>query len=844
MAVKSRSRSSVWKVLQFLVRFLGLNGLVAIAVGAVLWFALGHERAGLIVVIAGCSAVGLLLLIEIRGMAGAVASHRGAAAFNVFLQVALASALVVGGNLYAFSHYKRYDCTSDKTFTLDEKIRERLAQMRGETDIIVYLQHVSFGQRVDLRQDEYDQAAEKIIIEKVRDLAEQFQELGPRFRVHILDTQKKTYKDREKELKAISEDLIATIKKSPEDSIFFYTRETKHLQRLSFNDIYQLDKKASEEADDKKGNLVLIDQGIQNFAEKVFKIDEKKPRIGFAVIHQVLGQDGREDIGMTGLKAALSARDFEARDIVLWKRLQREPGALETGESRYELLDAQKNHYQRALKESEDEVKGVKKAKDYWHAKSAEEINKEYALVLTVRGLEPVSRKELEAFRKAQGRLPFTKNITEDYRVEVLKRLGEDLEEMDADIASSNRKLAKASEEQRKLPVENLAEQRRITDVRAKFSRVLADVDLLVVPRATLLNVLQGSTIPARYYPMDAAHIEAIKDYMKSGKPVLFCLGPMMNEPENPTPYDVSKDSLENLLSAFQVQMPNQAVLFGSEGEALAEIEDRDEPPGGGLVDIPAADFDWHIPAGSRGLGLLDLKAGPSIRTSMRLTAHALGDKSREGLKIRHPRPVYVVRTTWSAETIAGAVGSLALNWPLGPTQALVDLAAKSNKKFDEKAVFLMTDSDGWNEERPFLAEKWTPHFERPKSDDPNKGTVQEKRRGPFPIGVALEAEVPREWYDKDGTKKPKKIRLAVIGQGGIFMGDKLSPMREKLFLDVSNWLLGRENLLAKESTTWQYPRVHLEPEIKNLWEWTMRAGLPVLFLCLGINVWLVRRMR
>ena len=97
MAVKSRSRSSVWKLLQFTVRFLGLNGLIAAAVGAVLWQAIGYEEAGLIVIIAGGSAVALALLAEVRGLAGAVASHRGVAGANVFLQVALASALVIGG---------------------------------------------------------------------------------------------------------------------------------------------------------------------------------------------------------------------------------------------------------------------------------------------------------------------------------------------------------------------------------------------------------------------------------------------------------------------------------------------------------------------------------------------------------------------------------------------------------------------------------------------------------------------------------------------------------------------------------------------------------------------------
>ena len=48
-----------------------------------------------------------------------------------------------------------------------------------------------------LPHDEYDQAAEKKIIKKVEDLADQFQEIGPRFRVHVMDTQKKNYKELE-----------------------------------------------------------------------------------------------------------------------------------------------------------------------------------------------------------------------------------------------------------------------------------------------------------------------------------------------------------------------------------------------------------------------------------------------------------------------------------------------------------------------------------------------------------------------------------------------------------------------------------------------------------------------
>jgi hypothetical protein len=845
MAIKSRTRSTAWKAVHFLIRFLGLNGLVAVAIGLVLWHGLGYERAGLIVAIAGAVAVVVALLGEVRGVAESVVSHRGAAGINVLLQVALASVLVIGGNVYSFSHFKRYDCTRDKLFTLDEKISERLATLRGETDIIVYVQHVSFGQRVDLRQDDYDQAAEKIISDRVIDLVEQFQEAGPRFHIHILDTQKKNYKDREKALKAISEDLVGTIKKTPEDSIFFYARDTKNIQRLSFNDIYHLDKKASAEANDGKGNLVLIDCGVQNFAGKILKIEEKKPRVGFAVVHPLLGQDGREDIGMPGLKIALPARDFEGRDIVLWKRLQDEPAALEHEESRYEMLEAKKTNYDRILKERDEELKEARDDKKYWETSSIEEINKRYVLVQSFQGWAQITRKELEEFRKAQGRIPPTAKITEDYKTKEIAEWVEIIDALESEMTLKKERLEKTIVEKGRLRVDNLEEQRRIANVRDKFNRLLADIDMLVLPRATFINLLRREfpRIPSDVYPMHDTHIEAIKDFMKAGKPVMFLLGPM-NEPGDEPTIDPAKDSLEKLLTPFNVVLPNQAILFTSEGEAMEENRERMGPPGGNIVDIPPAEFDWKKTAGSRFISGLDFEAASPIRTSLRLTARGLGDKSSEGMKIRHPRPVYVVRTSWSPETVSGAIGAMSIGGFAGPSQALGDFYTKVNKKFDEKSVFLMTDTDCWNEERPIPTPKYAPRYKRPKNDDPDKGTVQEKRRGPFPIGVALEADVPREWYDSDATQMQQKVRIAVIGHGGVFVGDKLSPLREKLFLDVSNWLLGRENLLSQESATWQYPRVKLDSATKSLWEWGARLGLPLLFVYLGMIVWLLRRMR
>src|SRR5262249_45196749 len=78
---------------------------------------------------------------------------------------------------------------------------------------------------------------------------------------------------------------------------------------------------------------------------------------------------------------------------------------------------------------------------------------------------------------------------------------------------------------------ENLAEARRNTDLRSKTSRVLADCDLLVLPRMTLFNAARGERIPPAVYRLDPAQVDAIRQFAQSGKPLLVCLGPNNDAP-------------------------------------------------------------------------------------------------------------------------------------------------------------------------------------------------------------------------------------------------------------------------------------------------------------------------
>src|SRR5262249_37326718 len=159
-------------------------------------------------------------------------------------------------------------------------------------------------------------------------------------------------------------------------------------------------------------------------------------------------------------------------------------------------------------------------------------------------------------------------------------------------------------------------------------------------------------------------------------------------------------------------------------------------------------------------------------------TSLSLGRDKKFELRFRHPRPIYY-------EPPAG-------------------------QSLGYDATFLLTSSASWNDDQPFPTAKRTPHYERPKPGDPGAKTVDARRRGPFPIGVGVDAVGPVEWYPGSHSLPTTRVRVAAIGQGHFFVGTELSLAKEKLVLDVCNWLLGRDDQLPRADAVWSYPRVHL----------------------------------
>lgn len=847
MALKQSPFRFFWSRLHFVVRLAGLTGLLAAGAGLALYL-LDHgaareafEKLGdqcrealqglsrwdfgtafelaVWLVLGGALAAALALLIETALMLRFAAGRRSAFGANALVQMALALALLVGVNVFSAYHYFRFDWTHDRQFTLSAHLSapllEQLQRLKDSepTTIVVYQRNKSFSQLSD-KPDVYDYAASPRVVEKVRDLVDEFREMGGKFRVVVLDVEEEGYNDKLARLTAGAPELKEAIEKAPENSIFFHvagsqvggTKRPGKVQRLGFHDIFQLDKVGSEET----GNLVLLNQGVDAFARKLLNIEEKRPRIALGIIHEVLGTEGSEELGMLGLKKTLVNRGFDVRDVILKKWSQfapPEPAVLTYDESKFERVDAQLAELEENLKNAEADLRTVSEMYKDFQTGKLDDLSKKYQ-------------------RQLRGR-----KATEEIRKIVLPQLKENIDLINFVLGQIRTEREELLKEKSGLQVENLQEQRRISDLKAKTERMLADCDLLILPRMTLFNVARvpPEVIPNQVYKLDDTQVEAIKDFLKAGKPVLACFGPP-NEPSglNLPPPSEAADSLENLFKDLGFNLPRQAVLFNVESKAFAQQR-------GGLlilganVEVPSVRFDLDpgegYPKGPAGAEAADKGKVNPIRESLQLTARSLGKDQKLELRLRHPRPVYYD--------------------PAHP------------KTLPYQATFMMTDPLSWNETQPFPTRERTPRYEKPKETDAANGTVEEKRRGPFPIAAAVETTLPQSWYE-DKEAKPATTRVAVIGHGGVFMGTNLTPVREKLLTDTCNWLLGRDDLLTRkevlvqepagtkrpDENAWQYPRVALSQRDKALWQWGIWLGLPALFAYLGLVVFMVRRLR
>jgi len=862
MKTDTRHRTTFGTRFRFLVRVLALFGLLAAAAGAVValpsfppvaelnaeYFQAAargehgnYQQVATLLLAGGAVALALWLLVEVVSALTLLTGRKTASGTNAAVQVALAAALLVVVNALSFSHYKRWDETRDSEFTIAPELREKLATLdpNTPTTIIALRVHKTASIAPD-RSDNYDAAAERKVVEKVRDLTDVLREFGPKFDVHVLDTEDEDYAEKLDALTKADDRkaLRAAIETAPENSIYFAANG--RFQRMAFNDFLLYDKTASKaDGRDKAArNLVLIPQGKGRFIDKLLAVEARKPVIGVAVVHPALSTKSEsERISLAAMRGVLERNGFEVKDVILknWGR-QLTPAARTFGENDFAATEAKYNLYSLAVTEREADIRRaevaireapgwLKKVNDALAAKDIDTARKHFAAAAEL----------LQEF--AIGRI-----TSPTVAQRVLDVLDESLPALRAEVVTFREKLDEVRPKYEEL-VKNdkLLESRRAGDVKERLRRFVDSCDLLVVPRLTVLNLSKGEAIPAWLQNWSADQADVVKAFIAAGKPVLFALGPTAGDSQRAgrEPPDARFD---DLLARFGITLGGQAIFTDVEGEAAAEGEDSF----GKGVEPPAIRVGT---AAADGKGANPLAA--AFQKSGRLVDNKLPIR-RSGF-----RPIY--------------------------------LSERARRTLPFTGVLASTTANTWNESRPLpeADDGYYPRFTPTKLGDPAKGTRDEERRGPFDVAVAVEAPVPTDWLapkldaaraaavagglaDLGGGfpvglalaalpsdaflpalppaqhPKPSAVRLVVLGNGGLFTGEKtMSSGEEALLLHSLNWQLHRDDKLPTATgEEWKYPRVKLDPVQKAAWTGGAVALLPLTCAVFGVIVLMIRRFR
>ncbi len=413
------------------------------------------------------------------------------------------------------------------------------------------------------------------------------------------------------------------------------------MQRLAFNEFLQLDKSASREADGGRANLVLLPQGIDTFARRVLAVQERRPKVAVCVVHELLttgAEDPDNRYTLAGLKRSLAAQGFDVVDVVLKK-------GWNSARSLSDLKPAADTREESALERLEGELEDADA-----EAASARAEVAQFEAVLGV--VEKVKGKPWEERRTLYQRLTRAA-ITEDREPELLalldrrlKRAKDELDDAAKKKVAAEAKLAEAMKDERPL------QDRRTADVAAKFTRQLADVDLLVVPRYTTEDAMKGPSVEASLHALSKEQAKVVKEFMKSGKPVLACLGPITPQvttaPGSP-PEEFDKefakeiaggaDEFEKMLAERGVELGRSVVLFDGETRAIT----RGDQFGGGPAGVPAV----AVGAADTPGALRPNPVAAAFRLSGR-TAEPVAEDAARGprqkfeLRLRAVRPVAV----------------------------------------------------------------------------------------------------------------------------------------------------------------------------------------------------------
>jgi hypothetical protein len=471
---------------------------------------------------------------------------------------------------------------------------------------------------------------------------------------------------------------------------------------------------------------------------------------------------------------------------------------------------------------------------------SARQPRLELQVTLFQKSKETVDKESLNQIEKKLEFVRFNQKFeTEDDRKAASAFLADAVKSLQDRLKANQEELDKVRPKYLEaMKNERAVEARRTTDVKLKLARAVADCDVLIVPRQTTPNLVTGDFLPPAIYSLTEDQAEVVKDFLKAGKPVLGLFGAVNPADARPIP-GFPEDALEGVFKRLGFEFSNLTVMYDAETRAMVE-QSGETLRAGGTVTVPPLTFD--IP----GKG----KAANPIAEAMKVSGRT--SEAQAQLRRNWFRPIY-------------------LNAQVAAKQKFVAIVAESGK-------------EAWGEEKPVPEGEYVPEFTPAKPDDPKRGTRDEERRGPFPVGAAIERTVPAEWFQPklvaeqarsivggavgswagltplvvepehyanllkpEDRPSPPTVRVAVYGHGGLIAGKSLDPAHEKLIVHTLNWQLKRDDRLPKDRPAeekWQFPRVGMSEKQSLYWRLGTAVGLPLACAYLGVLMLMLRKVR
>ncbi len=824
----TRHRTTAGSTFRFILRLFGLFGLVAAAAGGLIAYVQPDASAGfgLVLAAAGGGVVGLWVLAEVIGGLTLVAGEKSREGVVTVLLGVLAVAALVVVNLASAEWYARGDFTRDRRFTLDRELVDDLKKLDPNTPTTVLVLQLDKTSAYDPDQpDAITASAQQKVTEKVLDLIDELRqhpELSARFDVRVLSRKDERFEAQLADAARTQPGLKEAVEAAPESSIFFAANG--RVRRMPFSQFYLLDKTASRgkqaiggEANTAEANLVLAPQGKERFVRALVGLEQKRPKVGLLTIHPYLTSRKPEDEGTAafsafGLRTALEHDGCEVVDVVLKKGWEGGTG----------LSPSAGTFEESKLEEIEAEYMGASES-------ALEALIDRRNLEVTRERVKDAPIADVE--RNFRTVAPRGQRSEAEYRQFLLTRLIEpSIQQLKSDEEEAKRRADAVEPAYRKLLNDDKVQaDRRAADVKAKLTAAVADCDLLILPRLTSMNLVNGQVISPSLYPLVKAQTDVVREFLAAGKPVLFAFGPTSGG----RGLGGTTDENELTLQRLGIELGNQTVLTVEEAAAMkkpATLGDRS-------VQLPPLEV---------------VSAGNPVSA-----AFERADRTVDGtleLKKSGYRPIYL---------------------------------APRDKPFPFDPVVLRTTGDAWNEDRPTAEPAspqrprgYFPKFDTAKPDDPRKGTREEERKQKFVVGVAAEVPVPAEWTDPNAAAvqaaavvsgaadvgfgpgvasavmtpdtfnrkaADKTTRVAVFGHGGFFVGKKLDPGSEALLLSTVNWQLRRDDHLptaVPDEAKWKYPRAKLGDAERVYWQVGGWLGLPLLAFAVGVVALLLRWRR